>query len=48
MKIGDLVLCGTHEHLGMVIGWDESRDPVVWCFKYGGSCAMYYNQVKLL
>ena len=28
MEIGDLVLCGSEETLGIIIGWDEDKDPI--------------------
>ena len=47
MKTGDLVLCGSEETLGIVIGWDEDKDPIVWCFHLEGSAPMYEHRVKL-
>ena len=47
MQIGDLVLCGMNETLGLIIGWDEDKDPIVWDFKLMGAVPMYYDRVKL-
>ena len=47
MRIGDLVLCGGKETLGLIIGWDEDKDPIVWCFQAQGAVPMFYDRVKL-
>ena len=47
MKIGDLVLCGSEETLGIIIGWDEDKDPIVWSFLLEESIPMYEHRVKL-
>tara|TARA_Y100001963_G_C6526930_1_gene329253 strand:+ start:293 stop:466 length:174 start_codon:yes stop_codon:yes gene_type:complete len=47
MQVGDLVLCGLNENLGIIVGWDEDKDPIVWEFKTQGCTAMYRDRVKL-
>ena len=53
MKIGDLVLCGQNEHLGIIIDWDDDNDPIVWQFAvfgvgHPGAIPMYKDRIKLL
>ena len=47
MQVGDLVLCGSEEHLGVIIGWDEDKDPIVWCIHLQGATPMYEHRVRL-
>ncbi len=47
MQIGDLVLCGINETLGIIVGWDEDKDPIVWGFKIQGATPMYRDRVRL-
>ena len=47
MEIGDLVLCGLNEEMGIVVGWDEDNDPIVWSFLTQGSVPMFRDRVKL-
>ena len=47
MQVGDLVLCGTNENLGIILGWDEDKDPIVWLVHLEGAIPMYEHRVRL-
>lgn len=54
MKIGDLVVCGENEDLGIIIAWDDDGDPIVWqfvCHFWDGAPAaipVYKDRVRVL
>ncbi len=54
MKVGDLVVCGLNEDLGIIIAWDEDGDPIVWQFVchfqggQSGAMPIYKDRVRVL
>ena len=40
MKVGDLVLCGTKQTVGIVLDFDVENDPIVYELKSGIKAAM--------
>ena len=51
MKVGDLVKYGSYPSnvsVGIVVGFDEDNDPIIWQTDTGVVIAHWYNKVKVI